>query len=269
MDISSIIGFVLGLAMVIISILILGDWQMSSVVAFADAPSVMIVIGGTFASVFIGQPISRFLTAMKAFKMIFIVPKFDHAATIDNIVRLSNLARREGVLALEESAQSMDDPFLQKGIMLVVDGADPELVRSVLETEMVYMENRHRDVRGVWDMVVGLAPAWGMVGTMVALVLMMQNIQDIEALAANMALAMITTFYGALLANFIALPVSKKLAMYDAEEMLLKEVQIEGMLSIQNGENPRIIEEKLKAFLSPSLRKAGREDGDDAGGGGE
>ena len=262
MDISSLIGLVLGIVMVIVSILINGNWELASIGAFADAPSIMLVIGGTFASTFIGQKMSTFIAALKAFKMVFIVPKFDSADTIDRIVKLSNLARREGVLALEESAAEMDDPFLQKGIMLVVDGADPELVRSVLETEMVYMENRHRDVRGVWDMVNGLAPAWGMVGTMVALVLMMAALDDIEALAQNMALAMITTFYGALLANFIALPVSKKLAMYDAEEMLLKEVQIEGMLSIQNGENPRIIEEKLKAFLSPSLRSSASAGGD-------
>jgi len=266
-DISSLIGLVLGIVMVLVSILINGNWEMASIGAFADAPSIMLVIGGTFASTFIGQNMATFMAAMKAFKMVFIMPKFDPAETIDRIVALSNLARREGVLALEESAANMDDPFLKKGIMLVVDGADPELVRSVLETEMTFMENRHKDVRGVWDMVNGLAPAWGMVGTMVALVLMMGALDDIDALAANMALAMITTFYGALLANFIALPVSKKLAMYDAEELLLKEVQIEGMLSIQNGENPRIIEEKLKAFLAPSLRKASEDSGGGGGGG--
>ena len=266
MDISSLIGLILGIVMVIVSILINGDWEMSAITAFADGPSIMLVIGGTFASTFIGQSIGTFMKAMKAVKMVFFVPKFDPADTIEKIVNLSNLARREGVLALEESASTMDDPFLKKGIMLVVDGADPELVRSVLETEMVYMENRHRDIRGVWDMVNGLAPAWGMVGTMVALVLMMASLDDIDALANNMALAMITTFYGALLANFFAMPISKKLAMYDAEELLLKEVQIEGMLSIQNGENPRIIEEKLKAFLAPSLRKSAEESG---GGGGE
>jgi len=228
---------------------------MEAIGAFGDAGSIMLVVGGSFASIFIGNPLNRFIAAMKAFILVIKPPSFDHAGTIEKIVHLSNLARREGVLALEESAQNMDDPFLQKGIMLVVDGADPELVRSVLETEMVYMENRHNDIKSVWDMMNGLAPAWGMVGTMVALVLMMGNLTDIDALAQNMALAMITTFYGALLANFIALPVSKKLSIHNAEEMLLKEVQIEGMLSIQNGENPRIIEEKLKAFLAPSLRK--------------
>ena len=254
MDIGSLIGLISGLVFVIVSILINGEWDFAAVGAFADAPSVLIVIGGTFASVFIAQPLPKVIKALTAAKFAFLPPSYDHADAITRIITLSNLARREGVLALEETAQNMDDPFLKKGIMLVVDGADPELVRSVLETEMAFVENRHNDVKGVWDMIAALGPAWGMVGTMVALVLMMGNLTDIDALATNMALAMITTFYGALLANFISAPISKKLSIYSAEEMLLKELLIEGILSIQNGENPRIIEEKLKAFLSPSLR---------------
>jgi len=264
-DIGSLIGLIAGIVFVIVSILINGNWEFASVAAFGDAPSVMIVIGGAFASVFIGQPLPRFIAAMKATKFVFMPPNYDHAEAITRIITLSNLARREGVLALEESAQNMDDPFLQKGIMLIVDGADPELVRSVLETEMTFVENRHNDIKAVWEMIASFAPAWGMVGTMVALVLMMGSLTDIDALAANMALAMITTFYGALMANFLAGPFARKLSVYNAEEMLLKEVLIEGMLSIQNGENPRIIEEKLKAFLAPSLRASGDGGGDGGG----
>jgi chemotaxis protein MotA len=260
-DIGSLIGLIAGIIFVVVSILLNGDMQLASVIAFADAPSVMIVIGGTFASVFIGQPLSRVLKALAAAKFVFAAPSYDHSDAITRIITLSNLARREGVLALEESAQNMEDPFLQKGIMLIVDGADPELVRSVLETEMAFVENRHNDIKAVWEHIASVGPAWGMVGTMVALVLMMGNLQDIELLATNMAMAMITTFYGALVANFLAGPIARKLGVYNAEEMLLKEVLIEGMLSIQNGENPRIIEEKLKAFLSPSLRSGGDEGG--------
>ena len=261
MDIGSLIGLIAGIIFVIVSILINGNWEMAAVAAFADPASVMIVIGGTFASVFIGQPLSRVLKALAAAKFAFMPPSYDHADAITRIITLSNLARREGVLALEESAQNMEDPFLQKGIMLIVDGADPELVRSVLETEMSFVENRHNDIKAVWEHIASVGPAWGMVGTMVALVLMMGNLQDIELLAANMALAMITTFYGALVANFFAGPIARKLGVYNAEEMLLKEVLIEGMLSIQNGENPRIIEEKLKAFLAPALRSSSNEGG--------
>jgi len=263
-DIGSLIGLIAGTVFTLLTIIFNGDAPVESIMAFVDAGSIMIVIGGVFASLLIANPLDRVIKALMSAKMVFLPPKFDHVGTIENIITLSNLARREGVLALEESAQGMDDPFLQKGIMLVVDGADPELVRSVLETEMVFMENRHNDIRSLWDMAAAMAPAWGMVGTMVALVLMMGNLQDIELLAANMALAMITTFYGALVANFIASPISRKLQIFNAQEMLLKEVQIEGMLSIQNGENPRIIEEKLKAFLAPSLRKISTEGGGDA-----
>ena len=257
MDIASLVGLISGIAFIIVSILLLGNWQFAAVGQFGDAPSLMVVVGGAFASVFIAQPLGNVLKALKAAKFVFLPPSYDHADAIARIIALSNLARREGVLALEESAQNMDDRFLQKGIMLVVDGADPELVRSVLETEMAFVESRHNNVRAVWDMIAAWAPAWGMVGTMMALVLMMGNLQDIDALAANMALAMITTFYGAILANFLAAPISRKLGTFNTEEMLLKEVLIEGVLSIQNGENPRIIEEKLKAFLAPSLRSSG------------
>ena len=262
MDIGSLIGLIAGIIFVILTILFNGDFQMAAVGAFGDPGSVMIVIGGTFASVLIGQPMPRVMKALAAAKFAFMPPSFDHADAITRIITLSNLARREGVLALEESAQNMDDPFLQKGVMLIVDGADPELVRSVLETEMAFVENRHNDIKAVWEHIAAVGPAWGMVGTMVALVLMMGNLQDIELLAQNMALAMITTFYGALLANFLAGPIARKLGVYNAEEMLLKEVLIEGMLSIQNGENPRIIEEKLKAFLAPALRSSSDEGGD-------
>ena len=267
MDIGSLIGLIAGIIFVVVSILINGDWQMAAVAQFGDLPSIMIVIGGTFASTFIAFPLKLFTKGLGAIKFAFMPPAYDHADAITRIITLSNLARREGVLALEETAQNMDDPFLQKGIMLVVDGADPELVRSVLETEMSFVENRHNDIRSVWDLIGSLGPAWGMVGTMVALVLMMGNLTDIDALAQNMALAMITTFYGALLSNFIAIPIARKLSVLNSQEMLLKEVLIEGVLSIQNGENPRIIEEKLKAFLSPSLRSAGNAAG--SGGGGE
>jgi len=193
-DLASLIGLIAGIVFTLLTIVFNGDAPVDSIMAFVDAGSIMIVIGGVFASILIANPLDRVIKALLAAKMVFLPPKFDHTGTIENIINLSNLARREGVLALEESAQSMDDPFLQKGIMLVVDGADPELVRSVLETEMVYMENRHNDIRSLWDMAAAMAPAWGMVGTMVALVLMMGNLQDIELLAQNMALAMITTF---------------------------------------------------------------------------
>jgi len=256
MDLGSLIGLVAGIIFVILTIMFGADMDFMAVGEFADAPSVMIVIGGTLASTLIAYPLSTVLKAFKAAKLIFMPPKFEHAEAISRIITLSNLARREGVLALEETAQNMDDPFLKKGVMLVVDGGDPELVRSVLETEMTFIENRHNSIASVWDMISASAPAWGMVGTMVGMVLLLGALDDMEALAANMAIVLITTFYGGLVANFLATPISNKLKAINAEEMLQKEVLIEGILSIQAGENPRIIEEKLKAFIAPALRNA-------------
>jgi chemotaxis protein MotA len=148
----------------------------------------------------------------------------------------------------------MDDAFLQKGIMLIVDGTDPELVRSILETELSYIETRHGQIRGVWEFMAAQAPAWGMMGTLISLIIMLQNLSDPGSLGPAMAVAIITTLYGALVANYIALPIASKLKQFSSAEMLMKEVLIEGMLSIQAGENPRIIEEKLKAFLAPTIR---------------
>ena len=256
MDISSLIGLISGLVFIVLSIMFASDFDMEALAGFIDIPSFLIVIGGTVASVFIANPLSRVFGSLGALKLIFMPPKFDPAAAIESIINLSNLARREGLLALEGPSQEMNDLFLKKGIMLLVDGADPELVRSVLETEMSFVENRHGEIRSVWDMMGALFPAWGMIGTMIGLVMMMGDLQDVEQIAANMAVALLTTFYGGIFSNFIAAPVAAKLKGHNSDEMLLKEVLIEGILSIQAGENPRIIEEKLKSFLAPSLRGA-------------
>jgi len=139
--------------------------------------------------------------------------------------------------------------------MLIVDGTDPELVRSILETEMNYIEERHIKIAGAWEFIKEMAPAWGMLGTMIGLVLMLLDLSDPDMIGPNMAVALLTTLYGGLVANYVAGPVAVKLKFFNAEEMLLKEILVEGMLSIQAGENPRIIEEKLKSFLSPAIRE--------------
>ncbi|MBR3769752.1 MAG: MotA/TolQ/ExbB proton channel family protein, partial [Lachnospiraceae bacterium] len=184
------------------------------------------------------------------------------AASIKNIIDLANVARKEGLLALEEAANNIEDPFLKKGVMLVVDGTDPELVRAIMETELVSTDGRHRTKISFWENIATMGPAWGMIGTLVGLINMLQNMDDPNSIGPAMAVALITTLYGSLLANWIATPVATKLKTKNDEEMQLKEIMIEGLLSIQAGENPRVIEEKLKSFLSPQDRGNGNEGGE-------
>lgn len=265
MELGTIIGFIAGFIFLILTI-VLPDFDFSLIQHYVDAASVMIVVGGAFSSLLIGYPIPKVMSALKAAKYAFKPPRSNPVEAIEQIVSLANLARKEGILALEDAASSMGEPFLKKGVMLIVDGTDPELVRNILETEMSYIESRHSEVRGFWDTMAAYAPSWGMVGTVLSLIIMLQNLDDPAAIGPAMALALITTFYGAMVANYIANPISNKLKIFSSEEMLLKEILIEGMLSIQAGENPRIIEEKLKSFLSPAMRaKAGEGNKDEAG----
>ncbi len=249
MDIATIAGLVSGVVFVIVSILLNGKVSL-----FFDLPSVMIVFGGTFAALLISYPLEKFLTSLKTIKHAFTNKELDPKAVISQINDLALAARKEGLLALEEIAQKMDDPFLQKGILLIVDGTDAELLRNILETELAFIENRHKENQGFWNGVADLGPAWGMIGTLIGLIAMLDTLDDPSTIGPKMAVALVTTFYGSMLANFFATPISNKLKLRSNEEILLKQVIIEGLLSIQAGENPRVIEEKLKAFLSPSAR---------------
>ena len=159
----------------------------------------------------------------------------------------------------------MDEPFLKKGVLLVVDGTDPDLVRAILETEMECIDSRHKNTSGFWETLASMGPAWGMIGTLVGLVNMLNNMSDASSIGPSMAVALITTLYGSLLANWICTPTAAKLKADNAVEMMQKQVMIEGLLSIQAGENPRVIEEKLKSFLSPKERENAGSGGDEAG----
>lgn len=254
LDIATIIGLVLGIFFFLFSIII--DKGVSGVMAFWNAPSVMVTIGGAMASTLINFPMPNFVNALKAGSIAMKTVILDEGEVIKNIINLSNVARKEGLLALEEAAETIEDTFLKKGILLIVDGTDPELVRSILETELSFIESRHKDVKAVWDKMGELGPAWGMIGTLVGLINMLGSLDDPSAIGPAMAVALLTTMYGSLMANFICIPIAGKLGIRSGEELLLKEVMIEGLLSIQAGENPRVIEEKLKAFLAPALRAA-------------
>ena len=267
MEKGTLIGLVL--AVVFVSTTIMMAVHFDILVAFGsfiDPPSAILVIGGTFASAMIAVKFETFKTSMRAGRIVFRPPVLDPASAINQIVGLANTARKEGVLALEDSAAAMEDEFLKKGIMLIVDGTDPDLVKGIMETELSYLEERHGGVAATYDSMAGFAPAWGMCGTLIALIVMLNDL-DGDTLGPNMAMALITTFYGMLVANVWATPFSNKLKQVSKEEVLLKTVLIEGMLSIQAGENPRIIEEKLKSFLAPATRGNVGPDGAPIGGG--
>lgn len=253
MELGLIIGLVAGMAFTFISILLAGDMNIGAVVSFLDAPSFMITVGGAMSAVIGSYPLPKFLNAMKSINKVLKPDNVDPIAAIRDIIELANVARKEGLLALDDKSADMD-PFLRKGIMLVVDGTDQELVRNVLETEISCIEDRHKENIEVWELMASQFPAWGMIGTLVGLVIMLQNLDDPSSIGPKMAVALITTFYGSLFANWLSTPIANKMKFYSKQEILVKEVTIEGILSVAAGENPRIIEEKLKVFVSPAIR---------------
>ena len=261
MDIASLVGIIFGLLMLVFGIATNAGIQ--NISRYLDPASAVITFGGALGATLASFSLQDFLAGLKSFTLIFKTPTLNTSEMIKKIIDLSNIARKEGLLSLEEAATDLDEPFLKKGILLIVDGTDPELVRGIMETELINTEARHKNLIGFWDTLGTMGPAWGMIGTLVGLVDMLYHMDDMAALGPAMAVALITTFYGSLLANWICIPISNKLKADNAAEMMMKEVMIEGLLSIQAGENPRVIEEKLKSFLAPKDRESS---GDDAGG---
>ncbi len=261
MELGSLIGFVAGIIFIFVSMLLSAGGSFGALAGFVDYPSILIVFGGSITSLMVSYPLPTVISSLKGINLIMKQQNNDPSEIIKKIIELANLARREGLLALEEAVSDVEDQFLKKGVMLVVDGTDPELVRNILETELAYQDSRHRETSGVWETWGELAPAYGMIGTLIGLVMLLANLDDPSAIGPKMSVAILTTMYGSLLANVLCIPVANKLKYFNADEMLMKEVLIEGMLSIQAGENPRIIEEKLKSFLSPSLRASIGEEG--------
>lgn len=263
MDIASLVGLILGAVMVVFGILSSGG---NIVDDFVDLPSIIITIGGSLAGTLASHKLADFINGLKSIGLAMKEPSVgDASEVISNIINLSNISRKEGLLALEEATHDMDDEFLKKGINLVVDGTDPDLVRGILETDLINLEARHKKVIGFWEKWAELGPAWGMIGTLIGLVNMLKNLTDSSTIGPNMAVALLTTLYGSLIANWLAGPTAAKLKVNNDMEIMMREITVEGLLSIQAGENPRVIEEKLKSFLAPSDRdNAGSEDGGEA-----
>lgn len=265
LDFASILGLVLCAIIVIFGIVYGQDF--SVIGNFYDPPSILITLGGALCCMLIMAPnVKSYFKYLKSFTLILKVHITNEEETIRQIITLSNIARKEGLLALEEAANGIDDTFLKKGVLLIVDGTDPELVRSILETELNCIDDRHSEVVGFWDSLGAMGPAWGMIGTLIGLINMLKDMDDAKAIGPAMAVALTTTFYGSVLANWICIPIVRKLKAKNSSEVMVKELMVEGLLSIQAGENPRVIEEKLKSFLSPARREAlSAESGEDIG----
>ncbi len=256
MDLASLVGLVMCFILVIFGIVFDGgSIVVSNLTSFVDIPSAIITFGGAFCCILImcgdfKDFINKFKTASKVMK----IQQNEVIESIKTLIQFSNIARKEGLLALENQARDLDDPFLRKGLMLIVDGTEPELVSGIMDTELQATEARHKDAIGFWENIAAMGPAWGMIGTLIGLVNMLKALDDPNSIGPAMAVALITTLYGSLLANWIATPMASKLKSKSQEEIMAKEILVEGILSIQAGENPRVIEEKLKSFLSPAQR---------------
>jgi chemotaxis protein MotA len=250
MDVATLAGVILGFFLIISSIL-----MASSLAIFIHVPSLMITIGGTIAATLINYPLSKVLSVFKVARtaVLFKLPPVD--VEIDRMVEFANVARREGLLSLEEKLEDLEDPFLGKGIRLIIDGFPQETVRAILAIELEYMEQRHGTGKSILDSMGSFCPAFGMIGTLIGLVAMLQTLDDPSQIGGGMAVALLTTFYGALFANLIFIPLAGKLDTRNREETMMREVMIEGLLSIQAGDRPNLVAEKLKSFVAPEVRR--------------
>ena len=250
MDIATVIGIIAGFGLIFMAIVLGG-----SPLIFVNVPSMIIVIGGTMAGMLISFPLSDIIGVVGPVRNAFFHTEVDPAALIKKITEFATIARREGILALESHAGETDNEFLSKSIQLAIDGTAPELIKDILTTEVAFMEDRHSKGQSILATGGALSPAFGMIGTLIGLVQMLATMDDPSTIGAGMAVALLTTLYGAILANVAFIPVASKLKVRTAAELLVKEIVIEGILSIQSGDNPRVVEQKLKAFISPSLRE--------------
>ncbi|HDP69621.1 MAG TPA: motility protein A [Actinobacteria bacterium] len=249
MDLTTIIGIVVGFILIAVAIL-----QGGSIKIFFNMPSMLITFGGAIAATLINFTMPQIFGVMKVLKNAFFGSNEGPQGLISTIVHFAEKARKEGLLSLEEEANQLGDPFMQKGLQLVIDGTDPELVRDILETELAFLEERHKLGKSIFEAIGASCPAFGFVGTLIGLIQMLRNLNDPSKIGPGMAVALLTTFYGALFAYLVFNPIAGKLGVRSGEEILYKQVMIEGILSIQAGNNPRIIEEKLLAFISPKIR---------------
>lgn len=248
-DILTPVGLILGFGL-----MAYGMMSGGSILIFFDLPSIFITVGGSFSGVLIAYGLEDVKNMGKSLIQSFKESNISEKDMISQFSNLSKRARREGLLSLEEDISNLDDEFLKKGLQMVVDGIEPETIREILELETAEMENRHQRSASMFTTWGAYGPAFGMIGTLIGLVQMLQNMTDAASIASGMAVALLTTFYGSVLANVFCNPVGANLKQKSIKEASRREMMLEGILAIQSGVNPRIVEEKLLTYLKPGDR---------------
>jgi chemotaxis protein MotA len=250
MDIATIIGILLGFTVVTSAIVTGGGWQM-----FIHLPSMGITIGGMLCATLIHFSLPQFLGIFSVIKNTIITKVPSHSKLIQNMVNYAAISRRDGPLALEQEIQKTDDMFLAKGLQMLVDGQESDMINEIMSMEIQHLQDRHAIGKKILEFMGAAAPAFGMIGTLIGLVQMLRSLESPEKIGAGMAVALITTFYGALSANLIFIPLAGKLGLYSKAESTVMEMIVEGVCSIARGDNPTAVREKIQLFVSQGRRE--------------
>ena len=250
MDLATILGVICAFSLVFIAIFAGGGVQL-----FINAPALMIVVGGTLGATMINYPLRDVFRVFNVAKKALFTKSISVNELIKRFLSFAKKSRKEGILALESDLKEVKDEFIVKGIQLSIDGLEPEEIRDVLETEVDFIRSRHQLGAEIFTTMGTFSPALGMIGTLIGLVQMLQRLDDPSRIGPAMAVALLTTFYGSIIANIVCLPIAGKLRVRSKEEVLTKEMTIQGIISISNGDNPRILEQRLQAFIPPNERE--------------
>lgn len=256
MDIATAIGVIVGGGFIFLGI-IGEELDVENLMSFVDAPALMIVVGGLLAACCISFPMKDLLRIPQVYMLLWRTRRDSPMELINKLVQFAEVARRDGILALEGVTESLDDEFLVRGIQLAVDGTDPELIEQIMNTELDQITERHLVGKRLFDSMTKYGPSWALFGTITGMILMLRslgNAADPGAIGRGMAVALVCTFYGTLSAYFLFGPAADKLLARHEDEMLMRHIVIRGVLAIQSGDNPRIVEQKLRVFLPPRLR---------------
>jgi chemotaxis protein MotA len=253
MDLATIIGLILGFGAVIGGQILEGG----HISALIQPTAALIISGGTIGATFVSFPLKSIIQAAKDVKKIFLPPKTNHENIIKDIIGYAAKARKNGLISLEQESQNIKDVFIKKGISLVVDGIDPQKLRDTMETELAAFEEHSKVSAEVFEAAGGFAPTIGIIGAVLGLIHVMENLSDSSKLGSGIAVAFVATIYGLMTANIVCLPMGSKLKHRLKEEIQLKEMVIEGLIAIQNGENPHFIEQRLRSYLQHQDEKKG------------